>query len=174
MLRSPFLGLKASLYQPGRPKGRPRLGRVLLRSPRPNSPPLKGLAHPPPLGGWDNNKKYDCVVLCAVGGAAPVNPCPPSPGGGGVFFIVLLWGWFFFGCLMVFFCSLRRGGAFVARLGGVLRFSVCGRLLPLWLSLCFLLRRVGWIVALRFSSLSYSSIKYAYTSILFADVQIIS
>ena len=54
MLRSPFLGLKASLYQPGRPKGRPRLGRRLLKSRRPKAPPLKGLAHPPPLGGGEN------------------------------------------------------------------------------------------------------------------------
>jgi len=34
---------------------------------------------------------FGCVAPCAVGGSAPVNPCPPSPGGGGVFFMVFLW-----------------------------------------------------------------------------------
>ncbi len=63
-----------------------------------------------------------------------------------VFFMV------FFGCLGFCFCSLRRGLAIVAIFGGVWRFSAGGRLLPLWLSLCFLLRRVGLIIALRVSS----------------------
>ena len=54
-----------------------------------------------------------------------------------------------FCCLRVFFCSLHRGLAVIADLGGVLRFSVGRRLLPLWLSLCFPLRGVGFIVALR-------------------------
>lgn len=63
-----------------------------------------------------------------------------------VFFMV------FFGCLGFCFWYLRRGVAIVAIFGGVWRFSAGGRLLPLWLSLCFLLRRVGWIVALGCSS----------------------
>lgn len=66
-----------------------------------------------------------------------------------VFFMV------FFCCLGFSFCSLRRGLAIVAIFGGVGRFSAPGRLLPLRLSLCFLLRRVGWIIALGCSSLFF-------------------
>lgn len=61
----------------------------------------------------------------------------------------------FFCCLGFSFCSLHRGLAIVAILGGVWRFSAPGRLLPLRLSLCFLLRRVGWIVAWGRSSLFF-------------------
>ena len=58
----------------------------------------------------------------------------------------------FFCCLSFSFFSLRRGLAFCARFGGVGRFSAVRRLLPLWFSLCFPLRGVGWLIALRLSS----------------------
>lgn len=63
-----------------------------------------------------------------------------------VFFIV------FFGYLGFGFFSLHRFRVVIAHFGGIWRFSAFDRLLPLWFSLCFPLRGVGWIIALRWSS----------------------
>lgn len=78
--------------------------------------------------------------------------CLPLSRSPRVFFIVL----FFFGCLGLFFCSLCRCRVFVARLRVVRRPSGGRRLLPLWWSLCFPLRGVGFIIALRWSSPFFS------------------
>lgn len=63
--------------------------------------------------------------------------------------------WRLFCCLWFSLFSLRRFRAFFARFGGVRRFSAGCRLLPLRLSLCFLLRRVGFIIVWGYSSPFY-------------------
>ena len=65
---------------------------------------------------------------------------------------------FFLGCLGLFLCSLHRCRAVIARLRVNHRHFGGGRLLPLWLSLCFPLRGVGFIIALRFSSPHFSCV----------------
>lgn len=129
------------------------------------SPGLKPLAHPPPLNGGGLFLKIPYLV------GHTFSHIRESIKEDGVFHSIAL---VVFGCLVLFSFSLHRFWAFVALFGGFGRFSVGGRLLPHRLSLCFLHRRVGWMFALRLSSFSQTSIKYAYSSILFAYLQIFS
>lgn len=121
--------------------------------PRAHFPRLKALAHPPPLVWWvyyyqiqkRKDDFYDYTV--AVGGAAPVNPCPRNARGGAVFFIVLFWlffvvyGLFFFSFVVVWlsspfsgvFCVFRlvvvccrSGCLFASPFGGSAGSSPCG------------------------------------------------
>lgn len=129
------------------------------------SPGLKPLAHPPPFFGGGVFLKIPYLV------GHTFSHIRESIKEDGVFHSIAL---VVFGCLVLFSFSLHRFWAFVALFGGFGRFSVGGRLLPHRFSLCFLLRRVGWIIVLRFSSYNQTSIKYASSSILFAYLQIFS
>ena len=126
---------------------------------------LKPLAHPPPLNGGGVFLKIPYLV------GHTFSHIRERIKEDGVFHSI---GLVVFCCLVLFSFSLHRFWAFVALFGGIGRFSAVGRLLPLRLSLCFPLRGVGWIVALRFSSYFQTSIKYASSSILFAYLQIFS
>lgn len=107
------------------------------------SPRLKALAHPPPLNGGGVFLKIHYLV------GHTFSHIRESIKEDGVFHSI---GLVFFCCLVLFSFSLRRFWAFVALFGGFRRFSAGGRLLPHRLSLCFLLRRVGFIIVLRWSS----------------------
>lgn len=128
-------------------------------------PRLKALAHPPPLNGGGVFLKIPYLV------GHSFSHIRERIKEDGVFHSIAL---VVFGCLVLFSFSLHRFWAFVALFGGFGRFSAGGRLLPHRFSLCFLLRRVGWIIVLRLSSFSQTSIKYASSSILFAYLQIFS
>lgn len=110
------------------------------------SPRLKALAHPPPLNGGGVVLKIPYLV------GHSFSHIRERIKEDGVFHSI---GLVFFCCLVLFSFSLRRFWAFVALFGGFGRFSAGGRLLPHRLSLCFLLRRVGWILVLRLSSLFF-------------------
>ena len=116
------------------------------------SPRLKALAHPPPFFGGGDFLKLPYLV------GLTFSHIRESIKEDGVFHSI---GLVLFCCLVLFSFSLHRFWAFVALFGGDRRFSAGGRLLPHRLSLCFLLRRVGWIIVLRWSSFFHSSIKYA-------------
>lgn len=110
------------------------------------SPRLKALAHPPPFFGGGVFLKTHYLV------GHTFSHIRESIKEDGVFHSISL---VFFCCLVLFSFSLRRFWAFVALFGGFRRFSAGDRLLPHRLSLCFLLRRIGLIVALRLSSLFF-------------------
>ena len=110
------------------------------------SPGLKPLAHPPPFFGGGVFLKIPYLV------GHTFSHIRESIKEDGVFHSI---GLVFFCCLVLFSFSLRRFWAFVALFGGFRRFSAGGRLLPLRFSLCFLLRRVGFIIVLRWSSLFF-------------------
>lgn len=115
-------------------------------------PAPKGACPPTtPYGVWVLLSSYHPITLqyytVAVGGAAPVNPCPRNARGGAVFFIVLFWlffvvyGLFFFSFVVVWlsspfsgvFCVFRlvvvccrSGCLFASPLGGSVSSSPCG------------------------------------------------
>ena len=76
-----------------------------------------------------------------------------------VFFIVVVWIGFFLLFMVCFFLPSSLSGFRRPSLGGG-RPSAVGRLLPLRWSLCFPLRGVGGLVALRWSSPIFSPIFY--------------
>lgn len=76
-----------------------------------------------------------------------------------VFFIVVIWIGFLLLFMVCFFLPSSLSGFRRLSLGGG-RPSAGGRLLPLWWSLCFPLRGVGGLVALRWSSPIFSPVFY--------------